>query len=253
MSGTTHAGINRAYWNLRHEDSPPIKLRTPPLGHPGVALGPESIRYNSEGWRELHVEGTGENGPLAVPGTYTVELVVGDRHMTTTLEVLKDPTSVASEEDIRAQVDLALRIRDQVNVLTEMGNSIEWIRKQIDDLEDLVRGNSTLGEVEAAAADYDQKLIDLEREFYILRTTGASENLLRFPAGLFSHFKMLGWYVTTGDARPTPSKYEVFDELCARLEANRIVYDDLVTTGLSEFNSLVRDRGLAGLSLPPQN
>ena len=120
--------------------------------------------------------------------------------------MIKDPTSVASEEDIR----------DQVSILTEIGNSIEWMRKQIDDLEDLMHSRSDVARVEESAAVFDLKLIELEREFYILRTTGASENLLRFPAGLFSHFKMLGRYVTTGDARPTPSKYEVFDELSTR-------------------------------------
>jgi photosystem II stability/assembly factor-like uncharacterized protein len=248
-----HAGINRVYWDLRHEDSPPIKLRTPPLGHPGVAFGPEGIRYNKEGWRELDVEGSGENGPLAVPGTYTVELEVGARGFSTSLDVMKDPTSAATEEDIRAQIDLALRIRDQVNLLTELGNSIEWIRKQIDDLEDLMRGHDNLGEVEAAAAAFDQKLIDLEREFYILRTTGATENLLRFPAGLFSHFKMLGHYVTTGDSRPTPSKYEVFDELSARLERHQERYGSLVTKDLDQFNILARSHGLAGVVTPPQN
>ena len=178
--GTVHAGINRVYWDLRHEESPPVELRTPPLGHPGVAFGPESIRYNEDGWRELDVEGSGGNGPLAVPGAYTVELDVGGRQLSTSLEVIKDPASAASEEDIGAQIDLALRIRDQVNVLTEMGNSIEWIRKQIDDLEDLVRDRADIVEVEEAAAAFDQKLIELERELYILRTTGASENLLRF-------------------------------------------------------------------------
>jgi len=251
--GTGSAGINRVYWNLRHEESPPVKLRTPPLGHPGVAFGPDSIRYNEEGWRELDVEGSGGNGPLAVPGTYTVELEVGDWRLTSSLDVIKDPTSAASEEEIRAQIDLALRIRDQVNVLTEMGNSIEWIRKQIDDLEDLVRGHSDMAEVDEAAAAFDQKLIDLEREFYILRTTGASENLLRFPAGLFSHFKMLGRYVMTGDARPSASKYEVFDELSGRLERYREIYGTLVMTDLEEFNALVRAHGLAGVSVPPKD
>jgi len=251
--GSADAGVNRVHWDLRHEDSPEIELRTPPLGHPGVAFGPDSIRYNDEGWRELDVEGSGGNGPLAVPGTYTVELEVGGRLLTTSLEVIKDPTSAASEQDIRAQIDLALRIRDQVNVLTEMGNSIEWIRKQIDDLEELVRGRPDMDEVADAAAAFDQKLIDLERQFYILRTTGASENLLRFPAGLFSHFKMLGRYVTTGDARPTPSKYEVFDELSARLEQHRETYGTLVSTDLEEFNAIARARGLAGVTVPPQH
>jgi len=252
LDGSTIQGINRVHWDLRHESSPPIKLRTPPLGHPGVAFGPDSIRPNKDGWRELDVEGSGDNGPLAVPGTYSVELTVDDRRFTTDLEVIKDPISTASEEDIRAQIDLELAIRAKVNRLTEMGNSIEWLRKQIDDLEALIEDRDGLGDVEAALDAYDGDLIALEREFYILRTTGASENLLRFPAGLFSHFKMLGYYVMTGDARPTPSKYQVFEELSARLDAHRTVYDELVTSKLAEINLLIRDQGLAGLSLPPK-
>ncbi len=253
LRGTTNAGINRSYWDLRHEESPAVKLRTPPLGHPGIAFGPESIRYNADGWRELDVEGSGGNGPLALPGTYTVELQIGSRQLRTSLEVLKDPTSAASGEDIRAQLDLALRIRDEVSALTAMGNSIEWIRKQIDDLEDLVRGRADMTEVEDAATAFDQQLIALEREFYILRTTGASENLLRFPAGLFSHFQMLGRYVMTGDARPTPSKYAVFDELSARLEQYREVYGTLISRDLDEFNAIVRAHGLAGIAVRPQD
>ena len=248
---TTNAGINRSYWDLRHGESPPVKLRTPPLGHPGIAFGPESIRYNADGWRELDVEGSGGNGPLAPPGIYTVELEIGSRQHRTSLQVLKDPTSAASQEDIRAQVDLALRIRDEVSALTAMGNSIEWIRKQIDDLEDLVRGRADMTEVEQVAASFDQQLVTLEREFYILRTTGASENLLRFPAGLFSHLKMLGRYVMTGDARPTPSKYAVFDELSARLERYREIYGTLISRDLDQFNAIARAHGLAGIALRP--
>lgn len=253
LRGTTNAGINRSYWDLRYEKSPAVKLRTPPLGHPGIAFGPESIRYNADGWRELDVEGSGGNGPLALPGTYIVELQIGSRQLRTSLEVLRDPTSAASEEDIRAQLELALRIRDEVSALTAMGNSIEWIRKQIDDLEDLVRGRADMTEVEDAATSFDQQLIALEREFYILRTTGASENLLRFPAGLFSHFQMLGRYVMTGDARPTPSKYAVFDELSARLEQYREVYGTLIFRDLDEFNAIVRAHGLGGIAVRPQD
>ncbi len=252
VEGQAHAGINRVHWDLRHEDSPPIKLRTPPLGHPGAAFGPESIRLNKDGWRELHVEGSGENGPRAVPGAYEVELSIDGQVLTANLEVIKDPTSAASEEDIRTQIDLALDIRDRVNDLTEMGNNLEWLRKQIDDLEAMVKGHDGMGEVESALATYDGELIALERQFYILQTTGASENLLRYPAGLFSHFKMLGYYVTTGDARPTPSKIAVFDELSARLDVHFELYEDLVGADLVEFNTFVQSRGLAGISIPPK-
>ena len=116
-----------------------------------------------------------------------------------------------------------------------------------------MRGRADMTAAQQAAAAFDQKLIDLEREFYILRTTGASENLLRFPAGLFSHLKMLGRYVMTGDARPTASKYEVFDELSARLEQHREVYGTLISTDLDEFNSIARAHGLPGVAVPPKN
>jgi len=248
--GSAQAGINRVSWDLYHEDSPPVQLRTLPLGHPGLAFGPDSIRYNEDGWRELHVEGSGGNAPMAVPGSYGVEIEVAGQVLTTELVLLVDPTTSASEADIQAQVELALQIRDAVSELTEMGNSIEWLRKQIDDLEDLMREREGVEEVESAAAAYEQALIELEGEFYILRTTGASENLLRYPAGLYSHLNMLGSYVMTGDARPTASKYAVFDELSGRLAAHRLVYASLVSDQLEAFNAIARSHGLAGVSLP---
>ena len=38
----------------------------------------------------LDVEGSGPNGPLAVPGKYAVEVNVGGHLLTTTLEVVKE-------------------------------------------------------------------------------------------------------------------------------------------------------------------
>ena len=64
---------------------------------------------------------------------------------------------------------------------------------------------------------------------------------------------MLGRYVMTGDARPTPSKYEVFEELSARLERHRENYGTLISTDLQAFNAIARRHGLAGISIPPPN
>ena len=248
IDGTKQAGINRIYWDLQHQDSPEIKLRTPPLGHPGPAFGPESIRYNKEGWRKLEVEGSGSDGPMVVPGTYTVDIEVDGKQYKGALEVRKDPKSSATIEDIREQINLAMKIQDSVTVLVEMGNSIEWIRKQIDDSQDFMKANGTAEEVIEASKALDQKFIDVEQELFILRTTGASENLLRFPQQLYSHLKMLGSYVTAGDARPTKSKYEVFEELSKRLAQYRETYNHLVTTELKAFNALLNEKGILAIN-----
>jgi len=248
LNGSRRAGINRIYWDLRHQDSPEVELRTPPLGHPGLAYGPQSIQYNKDGWRELIVEGTGSDGPMAVPGTYTVQIEVDGKQYTQTLEVLKDPKSSATLEDIHEQINLALQIQKKVTDLVKMTNSIEWIRKQIDDLQDFMKANSVEKEVMEASKRLDQKFINIEQNLIVLRTTGASENGLRFPQQLFSHIKMLNNYVMTGDARPTKSKYEVFEELSLRLAQYIKTYDTLVETDLNKFNTMLNGKGIQAIN-----
>jgi hypothetical protein len=131
-----------------------------------------------------------------------------------------------------------------------MTNSIEWIRKQIDDLEDYMKGHGGYEEVAIAAAELDQKFVDVEDNLIIIYTTGASENLLRFPQQLFSHFKMLGNYVMTGDARPTDSKYEVYDELSQRLDTYLKQFNNLVNRDLVQFNEMLISKKLSTISEP---
>ena len=248
FTGNKNTGINRVYWDLRHQDSPEIELRTLPLGHPGTAYGPESIQYNKEGWRKLSVEGSGPDGPMAVPGIYTVIVEIDGKRYEQELEMLKDPKSTASTEEIQEQIELALNIQERVTALVKMGNSIEWIRKQIYDLQDFMKTNKTEDKVMEASKILDQKFIEVEQKLFILRTTGASENLLRFPQQLYSHLKMLGYYVMTGDARPTKSKYAVFEELSHRLQQYQQTYQTLVNTDLKAFNMILSEKGILTLN-----
>lgn len=249
FSGSKKKGINRIYWDLRYQDSPEVELRTPPLGHPGIAYGPESIQYNKKGWRKLSVEGSGPDGPTVAPGIYSLILEVDGERFEQELEVLKDPKSTATAADIREQVDLALRVQEKVAALVKMGNSIEWLRKQIIDLQEFLKQNKQDEGLLDACKNLDQMFIEVEQKLFILRTTGASENLLRFPQQLYSHFKMLGYYITTGDARPTKSKYEVFEELSQRLQQYQQEYQTLVNTELNSFNKVLIKKGILSLNV----
>jgi hypothetical protein len=84
-------GLNRMYWDLRYSPSETPRLRVPPLERPHVQTG-------EDGWRPL-----GEGGrvrPLAAPGRYTLRVTRGDEVVERELTVLKDPSSVGSQEDI---------------------------------------------------------------------------------------------------------------------------------------------------------
>ena len=92
LKGKNAAGINRVWWNLKGEPSTQARLRTRPLYAEWVSLG-------DKGWRKGAVD------PISVlvpPGTYPVILEVGGTEYRSELEVLKDPNTEGTEEDILA-------------------------------------------------------------------------------------------------------------------------------------------------------
>jgi photosystem II stability/assembly factor-like uncharacterized protein len=233
FSGVGEKGVNREFWNLRFDDSPPIKLLTAPPKYSDAAREWFKGENNDEGWRELRVEGSGPNGPIVSPGQYFIEMKTSTTTHTEPVDVLKDPKSPANLKGIRAQTELALEIRAQVNVLTEMANRIERIRFQIESLKNDVEMSE---ELQNSLGRLESSFVSLEGQLYILNTTGASENLLRYPSQLFSHLKMLGYYVMSGDSRPTHSKYEVFDVLSGRLEQISTKYEQLLSSDVPGVN-----------------
>ena len=240
FDGTGEKGINREFWNLRFDDSPPIKLLTAPPNYPDAAREWFKGENNDEGWRELRVEGSGPNGPLVPPGRYSVEMMTSNSSYRDSVEVLIDPRSPATIDDIRVQTELALDIRAKVNLLTEIGNSIEYIRSQIESLKTDDRMSRDL---RTTLEQLESDFVALEGQLYILNTTGASENLLRYPSQLFSHFKLLGYYVMSGDSRPTSSKYEVFDVLSGRLDQITTKYEQLWSTDVPFVNRQLAAEG----------
>jgi photosystem II stability/assembly factor-like uncharacterized protein len=88
------AGVNRVWWNLRHDSIEPVKGFVP--------------------WA-----GGGFRGPLALPGTYTVRVTAEDRSVEGKVRVEPDPRSQATLADLQAQLQFLLRIRDDISTMTK--------------------------------------------------------------------------------------------------------------------------------------
>ena len=146
LNGTRNRGINRIYWDLRTELSKEPRLRTSPLLASWVKVGPR-------GWRPLPARG--RMSILAPPGNYTVKLSVGDKEFRQQLIVKKDPNSEGSQEDIQAQIMLLREIQNSLTTVVDMINQLEWIRKQIYDLESLLKGDKDTGSIVAAGKILD--------------------------------------------------------------------------------------------------
>jgi hypothetical protein len=236
LRGTNEAGINRVMWDLRYEPSKQIKLRTSPLYAPYVGVGPQ-------GWRSL-ISGGEQIRPLAAPGNYTVKLRVGTQTFTQKLTVKKDPNSAGSEEDIQTQVKMLLEMRDDSSFIADMVNQIEWFRKQINDLANLLNKDKNNTPDKTALEKFDRKLIAVEENLVQIRLTGSSLDNLRFPIKLYGKLGALASDVGNTDFPPTTQEVEVYSMFQKQLAICKSQFVELLNKDLPALNRQLKENNI---------
>ena len=232
LDGTRNTAINRIYWNLRSEPSTQVRLRNKPLYADWVDLG-------ADGWRS----GGGQITILEPPGDYTVVLETGAITDTQQLTVLKDPHSEGSASDIAAQVALVREMQADADAAATVVNEIEWIRRQLDDLDDVLedRGEPDLVDV---AGELNGTLIAVEERLMQLWSTGTGQDGVRWPAKALSRLTYLAGTVATADFPPTDQQREVYAVLQERLELAHQELQALLANDLPAFNRMLQGRGM---------
>jgi hypothetical protein len=92
-------------------------------------------------------------GPIVAPGKYTLRLTVDGQAFTQPLTILRDPRSPGSESDIDRSVEMQLRIRENINRAADAVNQMEWIRKQLEVIEAMLRPQKKKEPEKPAAED----------------------------------------------------------------------------------------------------
>lgn len=232
LDAPTEHGINRVFWDFMGEESTAIERRVPPLYADWVDYGPDRVRIQN---------GMALRHP---PGTYRVTLLVEGEEHRTNLTVLKDPASEGSTADIQAQLALLAEIRNDYDAAADAINRIEWLRRQLYDLVDVLEGQGGAADLVEGVSDLDDSLIAIEEELIQLRTTGTGQDGVRYPAKVAGKLRHLAGGVASADFRPTDQHAEVQVLLREILMNARADLDALLETDLAAFNQLLRDRGL---------
>ena len=239
LTGPQASGLNRLYWDLRYEATTEVRLRTSPLYAPHIQVGPE-------GWRPLPTRpgsgGAGRLSILAPPGTYTVQLSVGGRQLTQTLEVRKDPHSAGTEADIQAQMTMLFDLRRDLNAGADIVNQIELVRSQIANLIQVVEDEA----ITEAGDELEEKLMAVEGILVELRLTGPDGQ--RWAAKLLTKMIYLADRgVASADFPPTDQQLEVLQLLEEQLATAQSQLDELLDRDLAAFNELLRTRNVSNI------
>ena len=235
LDGTKEAGINRVWWDLRGERSTEIELRTKPI---------------FADWLELNDEGTrshpaGRISVLHPPSTYNVTLQVGEDEYTQNLEVVKDPHSAGTKEDIRLQTEMLLELRENMNAVAGSINQLEWVRRQLGDMQEVATALRVDTEAMVESAEeLAGTFVTLEGKMLQLRATGTGQDFARWPAMLVGKLSYLANAVSTADFRPTDQHHEVHEKLKENLLEYQQELEGLLENELPAFNHTLDENGL---------
>jgi hypothetical protein len=237
----TKAGINRVWWDLRSDRSTQIHLRTTPLYAPDVPFGPE-------GWRKPPA--VGRVAVLALPGTYTVTLSVGEEKFTQKLTVLKDPHSTGSESDIQAQNRVQAALYDEMNAVAATVNQIESLRAQLVALGKELGTDDASKPLRKAADDLGEKLTGIEGTLLQLKLTGRGQDDCRWSPMLLQKVNYLFYQLdSSADFPPTTQQTAVQEELKQRGDKAAQDFQQLVGKDLAAFNGMLRDHNIGSVYL----
>jgi hypothetical protein len=161
LKSDARAGLNRTNWDLRYEPPKLIAMRTTPAENPHIW---EEPRFRGQDTRPVTHWGLDQAqvGPIAVPGKYTVKLTVDGQSVTQPLEILRDPKVPTSVADLDLSVRLQLRLRDNISAAAEMVNTIEVMRKQLEDVQKAYKNDTSKAALVKQVAEMDKKLFDVE-------------------------------------------------------------------------------------------
>ena len=225
----TAVGLNRINWDLRY-DAPPAFTHTFEINaNPGLTpASPE--------------------GPIALPGVYTIKLTVDGSTYTQTATVRNDPRSPANIVALRAQHDLTMRVYRGLASAWAGYHTLAGLRASVE----RAAGSSPASEVTEAVKTFETKLDSVAGD-------SLGERGFRFgrgPAPPPDYVRVSGTFVQlleaqdNGDMAPTTSSMAAVTAACKDLATVSTAAQRLTKTDLPVLDAALGRHSLTDVSAP---
>ncbi|HUJ31639.1 MAG TPA: hypothetical protein VLY23_10195 [Candidatus Acidoferrum sp.] len=264
LTGPAKEGLDRAEWDFHYDAPKWVAVRTPAPDNPHIW---EERRFRGAESRPITHWGIDEAevGPLAAPGKYTIKLTVDGQSLTQPLTLLKDPRAPGSDADIEKTFNTQLRIRGDIDATSSMVNQIEWTRKQLGVVEQMLKSeegsaaSKEKSEKSEAAAGLlksvdaiSKKLQSVEYELVSESDLNGDDKYYVEPYKVYMNLIWLNGEVGTGagdvaggaDWAPTDSDLAVLDSIEKDLATAKSDYNSLFDKDLPAFNHSLAEHGV---------
>ncbi|MDH5609791.1 MAG: glycosyl hydrolase, partial [Cyclobacteriaceae bacterium] len=216
----TTPGLNRLNWDMRYEGAKTF---------PGLIMWAATTQ-----------------GPLAVPGQYQVTLSVNGNSQKTSFELVKDPRSSASQEDLQAQFDFLIAVRDKLTDANQAVIDIRKARAQINDV--LKKAGDDKEDIAKMGKEILKDMKVIEEALYQTRNE-SRQDPLNFPIRLNNKVGHLGSLMGIGDFRPTDQAIAFFKEVSASIDAQVNALNEIKGARIDAFNKIVYESKIDAVKL----
>ncbi|MBK6266851.1 glycosyl hydrolase [Marivirga sp. S37H4] len=199
---------------------------------------------DAEGFEGMILWWASLKGPKALPGEYTVSLIRKGEKLNQNFEILKDPRSSASKQDLQAQFEFMNEVIEKLTETNQAVKDIRIVRAQINDVL-----NKT---DEEAIQTYGKSLLEdiktIEEALYQTKNR-SGQDPLNYPVRLNNKLGHLNSLTAMGDNPPTESAIEFKKEVTERIDKHLTRWNEIKDNSLKTFNSLVQENKIEAVKL----
>ena len=185
-------------------------------------------------------------GPAAAPGNYLVELEVGDQTLTEIFEIQKDPRGTATQEDLDAQFELLLRLRNKLSETHDAINMLRNIRQQVEDWVRRSRERKDHEAIVASAMSIKEKLAPIEDDLTQSKAK-TRQDTMNWPVMLNGKLAWLAAVISSAQAAPTSQDYELYEDLVQRIDVQLHRLKEVINMDVAAFNQLMSESGVPAI------
>ena len=183
------------------------------------------------------------DGPKAVPGKYKVHLNVNGSDQSQELNIIADPRSEASLEDMQRQHDFVAEVNASIDMAHQSIKKIRKISTQLDAFINQYGDNEATNELVKKAEKMKEDFGNIEKALYQTKNKSVQDPL-NFPIRLNNKLGHLNNLVSIDDFPPTDQDMAVKKELTAKIDTQLKSFNELVDKEIREFNESFNELNL---------
>ena len=186
--------------------------------------------------------------PNVPPGTYSVKLTYDNLSQSQDFKIEKDPRWSASDEDLQAQYDLAMKVVTEFNNVHGTVRKIRAAKNQINALTDRAKKAGKEDAIKKQSEELLKKIVTVEEKLIQVKNK-AGQDPINYPPCFDEQLNYLLKTINGQDAKPTQGCYDLYNDLKKLADQYKNQIEAIFATDLKSFNELVLKEGLGGVMI----